>query len=115
MGLLVSLEGISGVGKSYFEDKLKSVLKNENVIFISEIIDRKKQGFDLKIIDLLKSTGSKFFDSGYPITETFLLLALKMYDYEKMIKDSLENNIVIENRSIDTIAIYQAFLLNKYY
>lgn len=111
-GLLVSLEGISGVGKTYYEKLLHKSLQNEKVLFLSEITDRTGSNLDNKIITTLKSTKSKFFDSGFPLTETFLLLALKMFDYENIIRDALDKNyIVIENRSIDTIAIYQAILL----
>lgn len=67
---------------------------------------------DRDIIALLAKGGDRFFRSGKPLTETFLLLAFKMCDYETRIAPALaQDRIVIEDRSLDTIAIYQALIL----
>jgi dTMP kinase len=111
-GLLASLEGISGTGKSYLTGALKPMLAGVPTTFLSEVVDRQGTDLDQAIIDLLASCGDRFFRGGRPRTETFLLLALKMFDDEARIAPALtQGHLVIEDRSIDTIAIYQAILL----
>lgn len=112
-GLLISFEGISGVGKTYITNLLMKESNIANLVTISELSDRKQVGLDTLIVDILRSVNDDFFRTGHPITETFLILALKMHDYEKGIKSALEKGkIVIEDRSIDTIAVYQSILLH---
>src|ERR1700692_3043666 len=111
-GSICSLEGISGVGKSYLIQALRPALADLPVTFLSEVVDRTGQDLDRDIIALLAKRGDRFFRSGKPLTETFLLLALKMCDYETRIAPALaQDRIVIEDRSLDTIAIYQALIL----
>ena len=112
-GLLVSLEGISGTGKTYFANLLRAALDARTTAFVDELSDRKGAGIDRKIIAALHHTGDRFCRLGMPLTETFLLLALKMADYESYILDALTlGQTVIEDRSIDTVAVYQAVLLS---
>src|SRR5258706_55721 len=112
MGFLVSLEGISGAGKTYFTKKLTAMLDDKTTRFVSELSERSGKGLDSQIISVLHHTGDRFFRSGMPLAETFLLLALKMADYEAHIADALQRGLtVVEDRSIDTVAIYQAILL----
>ena len=113
-GFLVSLEGISGCGKTYFLKKIREELEDFPTTFVNEISDRTGNGLDKIIIDILTRTGDRFFRLGYPLTETFLIIALKMFDCESTISKALsEGKLVVEDRSIDTIAIYQAILLNQ--
>jgi dTMP kinase len=112
-GLLVSLEGVSGCGKTYFAGRLRERLRVA-AEFVKEVSDRSGGNVDQDILSILGRSGDRFFRGGLPRTETFLLLALKMYDYEEKIKPKLDDDmIVIEDRSIDTIAIYQAILLGE--
>ena len=111
-GAVCSLEGISGVGKSYLIRALRPALADLSVTFLTEVVDRTGEELDRDIIALLAKGGDRFFRSGKPLTETFLLLALKMCDYETRIAPALaQDRIVIEDRSLDTIAIYQALIL----
>jgi dTMP kinase len=111
-GLLASLEGISGTGKTHLTHALKPLLSGVPTTFLTEVVDRQGADLDQAIIDLLASCGDRFFRRGRPRTETFLLLALKMFDYEARIAPALaQGHMVIEDRSIDTIAIYQALIL----
>jgi dTMP kinase len=112
-GAICSLEGISGVGKSYLIQALRPALADLPIVFLSEVVDRTGLGLDRDIIALLAKRGDRFFRSGKPLTETFLLLALKMCDYEARIAPALaQNQIVLEDRSLDTIAVYQALILH---
>lgn len=111
-GVVCSLEGISGVGKSYLIQALHAALSDFPVTFLSELGDRTGQELDRDILTLLAKGGDRFFRSGKPLTETFLLLALKMHDYETRIAPALkQGHLVLEDRSLDTIAIYQALIL----
>jgi len=111
--LHVSLEGISGCGKSYILSKLREELVNLPVTFIEEVEDRESRGLDQGIIALFKRHADCFFRSGHPQTETLLLMALKAYDAEVSIAPALAaGHIVIEDRSIDSVAVYQAAILH---
>jgi dTMP kinase len=109
---LCSLEGISGVGKSYLTRVLRAALADLPMTFVTEVVDRTGHDLDRDMIGLLAKSADRFFRGGRPLTETFLLLALKMFDYEVRIAPALaEGRIVLEDRSLDTIAIYQALIL----
>jgi dTMP kinase len=111
-GILVSLEGISGSGKTYFITALREELRDFNAVFLTEVTDRGSDGLDQKIIAALKHSDDRFFRMGLPRSETFLLLTLKICDYETTIAAALNaGRIVIEDRSIDTIAVYQSIML----
>lgn len=113
-GRLISFEGISGTGKSYLTTALKSRLSDlpTTCTFVTEVGDRQGQDLDRDILALLSTSGDRFFRGGRPRTETFLLLALKLFDDEARVAPALaQGHLVIEDRSIDTIAIYQALLL----
>jgi dTMP kinase len=109
----VSLEGISGCGKSYILSKLRERLADLPVTFIEEVEDRESRGLDQGIIALFKKHADCFFRSGHPQTETLLLMALKAYDAEVNVTPALAaGHIVIEDRSIDSVAVYQAVILH---
>ncbi len=111
-GLIASVEGISGSGKSYLLKQLLGRLKGSPFVLVPEASDRSGATLDASIIKALTGQGDRFFRLGTPVAETFLLLALKCYDYEAMILPALRaGQKVIEDRSVDTIAVYQAILL----
>jgi len=117
-GTLISIEGISGTGKSCFgriaAEKLQKL--GYKVIFISDLMGYGRNDLGKMIMDILKSTNDKFFRIGYPMIEAMLILSVKIYEMEKWILPALKkNNIVIEDRSVDTVAIYSAVLINKKY
>lgn len=116
-GNLYSLEGISGTGKTYYRKKLEEVINNDgNTILIKEIFDEAQKGLGQKIFSALYHTKDRFFNMGLPYTETMLLLARSMYKYESTIKGLIDSGkTVIEDRSIDTIALYQAILIAQKY
>lgn len=111
-GLFVSFEGISGVGKSFLCQQLRTVCHDLPIRFISEIIDRHGDNIDTRIIALVRESGDRFFQNPYPLTTTFLLFALAMHDTEAKIGPALaDGQILIKDRYIDTLAVYQAILL----
>lgn len=112
-GKLLSLEGISGTGKTFYREQLEKNINNqENILFIKEIFNETQEGLNQKIFSALYHTKDRFFNMGVPLTETMLLLSRSMYKYESTIRQALEDGkTVIEDRSIDTIALYQAILI----
>src|SRR3989339_553896 len=81
---IISFEGISGSGKTYFINKLKTDEQFLDTVFIKELSERDNNSFENKIINILKSKSNLFFSKGNPYTETLLLLAIKTYDYENL-------------------------------
>lgn len=114
-GKLFSLEGISGTGKTYYREKLENEIgEKDNLVFVKEIFNEAQEGLNKKIFSALYHTENRFFDMGVPLTEIMLLLSRSMYKYESTIKKALEEGKnVVEDRSIDTIALYQAILIAK--
>lgn len=111
-GIFVSFEGISGVGKSYLCRQLRTIYQDLPIKCVSEIIDRQGESMDSRIIALLRESGDRFFQNSYPLTTTFLLFALTMHDTEARIRPALADGyILIKDRYIDTLAVYQAILL----
>ena len=109
----VSLEGISGCGKSYILSKLRERLADLPVTFLEEVEDRESRGLDQGIVALFKQHADRFFRGGHPQSETLLLMALKAYDAEVNVAPALAaGHIVIEDRSVDSVAVYQAVILH---
>lgn len=117
MGTLISLEGISGTGKTTVLHKLETVFReNSKVIFLKEVFDETHIGLGKKIFDSLYHTKDRFFDMGIPYTETMLLLARLMYQYESVISKALAKDcIVITDRGVDSVVVAQAIMAHKKY
>lgn len=113
-GRIVSLEGISGTGKTYLINRLKERAMNHDVCFVPEVSKRLSGGIDHAIVGILAKDGDRFFRSKCTITQTFLLLAVKVHDYEARVAPVVASGgVVVEDRSIDTVAIYQGVLLER--
>ena len=115
-GALISLEGISGVGKSYFGKIVTKKLQklDYKITLVSDLYDYNSDDIGRRILDILLSTNDKFFRIGYPVVEALLLSAMKFYEIEKWIIPALKDaQIVIEDRSVDSVAIYSAILINQ--
>lgn len=115
-GKLITLEGISGIGKTYFSNQLKLIFNEKNVFFHKEIMDEKHKGINKQIFNILCSTDSKFFDTGNPKMETFLIAAKQANDEENAIIPAMQaGKIVISDRGLDSICVYQGILFAKKY
>ncbi len=117
-GPLVSVEGISGAGKTYLTRMLAaSLAKQEAAPVVTEGFSARKQpgrrdlGRDLLRVLVSASGGDRFLRSSDPAADTLLLLAIKMYDYETNLPELASGHVVIEGRSLHTTAIYQAIIL----
>jgi dTMP kinase len=116
-GPLVSVEGISGVGKSYLMQRLADDLIGHNAepLVLEEFSARQQPGRrdlgrDLLQVLISASGGDRFLRGGHLATETLSLLAIKMFDYETSRNHLARGRTVIEGRSLHTVAIYQSII-----
>ncbi len=109
--LWVSLEGIEGVGKTHLAGQLATRL-GSRCLLVSEVTDHDPATVPGQIVAALSACGDVFLRTGHPLTETFALLALKVHAYGQVtaaLGKGLE--IVLEDRGPDTVAVYQAAIL----
>lgn len=119
-GLLVSTEGISGVGKTHLVSEVAVQLArdsaNDAPVIVEEFSQRADGSHDLgrQILQALvdASGRDRFLRGGHPASETMFLMAIKTHDYEAA-RDALTAGwLVLEGRSLDTVAVYQSLILH---
>lgn len=116
-GLLVSVEGVSGTGKTYLTNLLTSAPGlPDGTVVIDEFSQRPESGdlgHDLLHALAAASAGDPLLRGGAPAAETLLLLAIKAHDYEEHCIPALANGaLVIEGRSLHCTAVYQGLILH---
>ncbi|MGH3811028.1 MAG: dTMP kinase [Pseudonocardiaceae bacterium] len=117
-GLLVSVEGITGVGKTYLTTLLHTRGTNDGEpVILDEFSQRAKsdhsdlgRGLLRALIDA--AAGDRFLRGGFPGAETLLLLAIKMHDYESCLPALRHGYLVVEGRSLHTVAVYQSLIMH---
>ncbi len=115
-GKLITIEGISGIGKSFYFNELEKKVTNSNVIFNKEITNDNLEGINKKIFEILTSTNNPFFDLGNPKMETLLIASKQANDEEYFILPSLlAGKSVISDRGYDTICILEGILFSLKY
>ena len=115
-GKLINFEGISGIGKTFYSNLLKTVLTDEMFVFHKEIMDSEHKNINKKIFEILMYKNSKFFDIGNPKLETLLLASKQVNDEENTIIPSLnQNKYIISDRGLDSICVYQGIMFAKKY
>jgi dTMP kinase len=108
----VSIEGLNGVGKTYLARRLATRFGGSCQL-LSELTDH-RAGLTRQVIAALTRPGATFLRTGHPITETFALLALKVYEYERLTRSApVPPPLVLEDRGPDTVAVYQAAILTS--
>ncbi len=101
----VSIEGVNGVGKTYLAHQVAERLNGH---LLTEVTDGSDE-LTSRVIAALASKGT-FLRTGHPLTETLALIAVKVRAYEKARGIS---GLLIEDRGIDTVAVYQSIILNR--
>ncbi|MGW0251135.1 hypothetical protein ACWDYH_31350 [Nocardia goodfellowii] len=102
----VSVEGVNGVGKTHLIRALAGRFTPEQATLLAELTDA-SDPVPREVIDAL-SAGESFLRTGHPGTETLALLSLKVREYERLTAMATPPPIVIEDRGVDTVAVYQA-------
>jgi dTMP kinase len=117
-GRLVSIEGLNGVGKTYLTTRMIKAAADRGddpPQVIEEFSSRAGSDGDLgrRLLRTLVSAsgGERFLRAGFPRSESLLLLAIKMHDYEAALPALLAGRTVIEGRSIHSTAVYQSLIL----
>lgn len=105
----VCAEGPNGVGKTHLLAALADRL-GRRCRLLTELTDAEGEHVPAQVISAL-STGESFLRTGHPRTETFALIALKVREYELVTQMATPPEIVLEDRGIDTTALYQAAIL----
>ena len=59
------------------------------------------------------SDGDRFLRGGHPASETLLLLAVKLHDFETARAQLREGRTVIEGRSVHSVAAYQSLIIER--
>ncbi|MGN2639024.1 hypothetical protein ACTD5D_23245 [Nocardia takedensis] len=104
--LWCSVEGINGVGKTHLLGKLAQRFPAGEYAMVAELTDT-RDAVPSTVIAAL-SGGDTFLRTGHPRTETLALLGLKVREYEQIQALPDPPAVVLEDRGVDTVAIYQA-------
>jgi len=110
--LWVSLEGPNGVGKTHLATMLTARL-GADCRLLSELTDTSDDQVATQVIGALAAAGDAFLRTGHPLTETFALLALKVREHELVDRLPDRPRIVLEDRGVDTVAVYQAAIMTS--
>ena len=105
----VCAEGTNGVGKTHLLTALAGRL-GRRCRLMAELTDVEGEHVPAQVISAL-SAGQSFLRTGHPRTETFALMALKVREHELVTQMDAPPEIVLEDRGMDTVALYQAAIL----
>jgi dTMP kinase len=109
--LRVSIEGINGVGKTSAARATAAALGARGVL-LDELTDQANDTLPGKVIATLSGNGDLFLRTGHPIVETLALLALQVRKTERLAgRDLTGVDVIIEDRGVDSVAVYQAAIL----
>jgi dTMP kinase len=107
----ITIEGINGVGKTYLGQQVAHHL-GPDCLHLTELTDQQADRLPGQVIAAMASRGGTFLRTGHPLTETLALIALKVREYENVDHSQTTARVVLEDRGIDTVAIYQAAILS---
>jgi len=109
--LWVSIEGINGVGKTSAARATAAALGTRGVL-LDELTDQANDTLPGKVIAALSGNGDLFLRTGHPVVETLALLALQVRKSERLAgRDLTGVDVIIEDRGMDSVAVYQAAIL----
>jgi dTMP kinase len=107
----ITVEGVNGVGKTHLMQRVADRL-GPDCVLVAELTDHQPDRLPGRIITAMASAGGTFLRTGHPRTETLALIALKVREYEHRQRIlAPQTRLVLEDRGIDTVAVYQAAIL----
>lgn len=107
-GTYVGVEGVGGVGKTYFAELVESRI---NATLVSEI---PQSGLGHDILEAI-ANDDEFFRHGYPVVEGLLFFAMKEYSIKEEVVPNLESNrTVIQDRPFYSTSIYAAVITSRH-
>jgi len=111
--LWVTVEGINGVGKTT-AIKAAAPLLGPGYLRLGELTDQHPDTLPGQLIRTLSAADDIYLRTGHPIAETLALLALKTREYERYAQLRAPGlDLVLEDRGVDTIAAYQAAIIEQ--
>jgi dTMP kinase len=109
--LWVSIEGINGAGKTTAA-RCAAVMLGARCLLLEELTDSCDDTLPRRVIAALSEQGDPFLRTGYPVVETLALLALQVRKTERLAgRDLAGVEVIIEDRGVDSVAVYQAAVL----
>jgi dTMP kinase len=107
----VTIEGIEGAGKTHLS-RLMAERLGDRCALLGEITDQQDSSLTGNVITALSRTRDLWLRTGHPVTETLALLALKTAAHEHAARaDTGSTRMFLEDRGIDSVAVYQALIL----
>ncbi|MBC9718430.1 thymidylate kinase [Streptomyces sp. TRM66268-LWL] len=114
-GPLISVEGTTGVGKTYLTGRAVERLHDKPLLldgFAARTNERPGLGRALLRGLCEAAQGDPFLRGGTPMAEALLLMAIKRHDLDTVLPDLAGGRTVVEGRSVDSTAVCQAALLH---
>jgi dTMP kinase len=107
----ISIEGLNGTGKTAAARAAARAL-GPGCVLLEELTDSAAGTLPAQVIAALAATHDPFLRTGHPAAETLALLALKVRESEQASQALPEGTwLILEDRGIDTVAVYQAAIL----
>ncbi len=106
MGSYITIEGVEGVGKSFYLDRIKNAK-------IKVVKDDDVSGRALAVLEALRNE-DLFFRSSNPMVEFLGFSLVDTMMFEEMVRPLLKKGVtVIQDRGSDTTCLYAALQLGK--
>lgn len=111
--LRVSVEGINGVGKTS-ASRSAAIKFGTRCRLLDELTDQATDTLPGQVISALSIGRDPFLRTGHPIVETLALLGLQVRKTECLGEHDLAGvDVILEDRGVDTVAVYQAVILSS--
>lgn len=109
--LRVCIEGINGVGKTSAARAVAARL-GTRCRLLDELTDQPGDTLPGEVIAALSSEQDPFLRTGHPVAETLALFGLQVRKHEQLTRQDLAGvEVILEDRGLDTVAVYQAAIL----
>ncbi len=108
----ITIEGINGAGKTYLARAAARRLGSACRL-VPELTDLDGGELPARVVAALAAGGGTFLRGGHPAAETLALTALKVHTFENELASNDAADLMLEDRGIDTVALYQAAILTS--